>query len=188
MNGKKSVARNDATATTLSYPEMSATMSQALDTIASLIPTSPLKDAAPVAYIRRRLGVSPEMIASAIATSEALPRFRGIMDVTDASDTLALYDALRPVLSRMMGICEDMRLSIEARLAKTGGEALHVYAAAQRIAQDPGEAEVAAYLQSMAAYMPKGKGNRRRKTPPETAPPSADPLPLAQGEVEPDIP
>src|SRR5258708_30185566 len=86
MNRKKSVTRNDATATTLSYPEISAMMTQALDTIASLIPTSPLKDATPVAYIRRRLGVSPEMIASAIATSEALPRFQGIMDVSDASE------------------------------------------------------------------------------------------------------
>jgi hypothetical protein len=75
----------------------------------------------------------------------------------------------------MMGVGEDMRLSIEARLAKTGGEALHIYAAAQRIAQDPGEAVVASYLEQMAAYMPKGKGNRRRKTPPETPPSPADP-------------
>ena len=150
-------------------------MMQALDTIASLIPPSPLKEITPVAYIRRRLGVSKEMIASAIATTEALPRFQGIMDVSEASDTLALYDALRPVLSRMKGIGEDMRLSIEVRLSRTGGEALHVYAAAQRIAQDPGEAVVASYLQTMAAYMPKGKGNRRRKTPAETPPPPADP-------------
>jgi hypothetical protein len=40
MNRKKSVARNDAPAATLSYPEMSAMMIQALDTIATLIPSS----------------------------------------------------------------------------------------------------------------------------------------------------
>ena len=175
MNRKKSVARDDAPAATLSYPEINAMMIQALDTIASLIPSSPLKDVTPVAYIRRRLGVSPQMIASAIATSEAVPRFQGIMDVSDASDTLALYDALRPVLTRLKSVGEDMRLAVEVRLAKTGGEALHIYAAAQRIAQNPGEAEVASYLQSMAAHMPKGKGNRRRKASSETVPPPANP-------------
>ncbi len=174
--GKKNMHESDlkTTGTTLSYPEIAAAMIQALDTIASLMPASPLKEVTPIAYIRRRLGVSPEMIASAIATSQALPRFQGIMDVTDASDTLALYDALRPVLARMKGVSEDMRLSIEARLAKTGGEALHIYAAAQRVAQDPGEAEVASYLQSMSAFMPKGKGNRR-KAAPKTPPPATDP-------------
>ena len=177
MNRKKSVARDDAPAAALSYPEITARMIQALDTIASLIPSSPLKDVTPVAYIRRRLGVSPEMIASAIATAEAVSRFQGIMDVSEASDTLALYDALRPVLARMKSVGEDMRLSIEVRLAKTGGEALHIYAAAQRVAQNPGEAEVGAYLQSMAAHMPKGKGNRRRKASAETAPPETPPSP-----------
>ncbi len=163
MNRTRRVAQDDVTATgaTVSYGELAAVIEQALDTIASVIPTDTLKENSSIAYVRRRLGVTPEMIARAITASETSPALQPLMDVPDARDTLALRDALRPVLDRMRGITENLKFMIEVRLVKTGGEALEVYAAAQRAARGPNGALVAAHLQSMEAAMPKGKGNRR---------------------------
>jgi len=124
------------------------------------------------------LGVSREMIASAITASGVSPRFEGIMDEPEARDTLALYDALQPVFVRMTAISQDLRFAIEARVVKTGGEALDIYAAAKRVAQDPDEVQVLSHLQSMAAHMPKGRGVRRKAPlqPPEatTDPPASE--------------
>lgn len=166
MIRNKKVAQNDVSASgaTLSYGEVAAVIEQALDTIASVLPRSPLKENSTIAYVRRRLGVSPTMIARAITASETSPLLQPFIDVTDARDALALREALRPVLDRMNGIAEDLKFTMEVRLVKTGGEALDVYAAAKRVAQSPtGAAEVAAHLQNMEDAMPKGKGRRGPK-------------------------
>jgi hypothetical protein len=149
------------------YKDVAAVMLHALETIDSVMPRSELTQGLHIDWVRRRLGVTREMIASAITASGASPRFQGIMDTAEARDTLALYDALQPVFTRMNAIGQDLRFTIEARLVKTSREALHLYAAAKRVAEDPDEVTVASHLQSMAAHMPKGKG--RRKSPPATA-------------------
>ena len=173
---KKNVTQKEVapTGASLSYDEIAAVMQGALDTIESVIPRSPSALHQTVAYVRRRLGVSPQMISKAITTAETSPQCQNFMDVPDAWDTLALRTALRPVFDRMNGLAQDLKFAIDIRLVKTGGEALDVYAAAKRAARRDGAAEVASHLQNMVDAMPKGKGNHRRKAPPET-PPAAGP-------------
>jgi hypothetical protein len=171
MKRNKQAENAEAAGTVQPYSDVTAVMLQALETIDSVMPRSELTQGLHIDWVRRRLGVTREMIASAITASGASPRFQGIMDASEARDTLALYDALQPVFTRMNAINQDLRFTIEARLVKTSREALNLYAAAKRVAEDPDEVAVASHLQSMAAHMPKGRG--RRKAPPE-APSATD--------------
>jgi hypothetical protein len=177
MIKKKGVTEKEApTGTNLSYAEIAKVINAALDTIKSVIPEPPLGFGQTIAYVRRRLGVSPQMIARAITTAEVSPKCQNFMDVPDALDTLALRTALRPVFDRMNALAQDLKYAIDIRLVKTGGEALDVYAAAKRAARGTDAATVASHLQSMVEAMPKGKGNRRRKAPPQ------NPLPAGSTE------
>jgi hypothetical protein len=162
---EKGAAPNGAN---LSYDEIAKVINAALDTINSVIPGRPLGNDQTIAYVRRRLGVSPQMIARAITTAEVSPKCQNFIDVPDALDALALRTALRPVFDRMNALAQDLKFAIDIRLVKTGGEALDVYAAAKRAARGTDGALVASHLRSMVEAMPKGKGNRRRKAPPET--------------------
>jgi hypothetical protein len=176
MIRKKGMTKTEAAPTkpSLSYDEIAAVIEGALDTIESVIPRPPEGIHKTIAYVRRRLGVSPQMIGRAITTAEVSPQCQTFMDVPDARDTLALRTALGPVFDRMKGLAQDLKFAIDVRLVKTGGEALDVYAAAKRAARRDGAAIVASHLQSMVEAMPKGKGNRRRKAPPETPLPGED--------------
>lgn len=170
-----------------SYQDIAAVMLQALGTIEAAIPRSALTQNLRINYVRRRLGVTREMIASAITTSAVSPRFSGIMDASEARDTLALYDALQPVFAQMNAVGQDLRFAIEARFVKTSREALHLYAAAKRIAaEELDEVEVAAHLQAMASHMPKGKGRRKKPAPEQPVTGGEAPLPTtASQENEP---
>jgi len=174
MKRNKQAQNAEAAGAVQPYRDVAAVMLQALETIASVMPRSELTQGLQMGWVRRRLGVTREMIASAITASGVSPRFQGIMDAAEARDTLALYDALQPVFTRMNAVGQDLRFTIEARLVKTSREALDLYAAAKRVAEDPDEVKVASHLQSMAAHMPKGKGVRRKPNtdPPEDKSPS----------------
>ncbi len=165
MKRMKRAQDAETTAATTSYSEIAAVMLQALETISSVMPASELTQGLHIPYVRRRLGVSREMIASAITASGVSPRFQGIMDEPEARDTLALYDALQPVFVRMAAVSQDLRFTIEARVVKTGGEALDIYAAAKRVAQDPDE-------QRQPIHLPV-KPSRISRSPIRRSPPSA---------------
>src|SRR5258708_33611800 len=126
---KKKMTQKEAapTGASLSYDEIASVMQEALDTIESVIPRPPQGIHKTIAYVRRRLGVSPQMIARAITTAETSPQCQNFMDVPDALGTLALRTALRPVFDRMNGLAQDLKFAIDVRLVKTGGEALDVY-------------------------------------------------------------
>src|SRR5258708_26883485 len=152
-----------ATGTPLSYSDASAQVLKALDVIASLIPTSPLKAGAPIPYIRRRLAVKPELIARAADTVDVTPSLQSLLDVTQARDAVAFNDAFRPVLSRILGMGQDLRLEMELRHAKAGEDALAVYATAKRLAARPGGADLGSHVARMKAA--NGKGRKRPKVP-----------------------
>jgi hypothetical protein len=183
MKRNKQAQNADTAGTVEPYSDVAAVMLQALETIASVMPRSELTQGLQIDWVRRRLGVTREMIASAITASGASPRFLGIMDAAEARDTLALYDALQPVFTRMNAVNQDLRFTIEARFVKTSREALDLYAAAKRVAEDPDEVAVASHLQSMAAHMPKGRG--RRKATPEA--PSATDSPATETGTHPPL-
>ena len=181
MNNDKSVTRSDSPVpvATLSYDEIAARMQQALDTIASLVPRAPMTLGTTRPYIRQRLGVSPPVIAAAATAAEEESSLRGLMDLADTRDMLAMEWALRPVFDRMNMVGEDMRLVLDARRAKSGAQAMNVYAAAKRVAAGQGGASVATHVDQIKALMPKGKGPRRKKatTPPPVTEPPADEKP-----------
>ena len=85
MNNTGNVAQNDTPATpttppadaTAAYAAAVAIIQQALDTIASVMPRFTLVQNSAIAYVRRRLGVTPKMIASAITASD--PSEKGMM-------------------------------------------------------------------------------------------------------------
>src|SRR5258708_19249512 len=101
-----------ATGTPLSYSDASAQVLKALDVIASLVPTSPLKLGAPIPYIRRRLAVKPELIDRAADTVEATPSFQSLLDVTQPRDAVPFNDPFPPVLPPILALAPALRLAI----------------------------------------------------------------------------
>ena len=158
-----------ATGTPLSYSDASAQVLKALDVIASLVPTSPLKLGAPIPYIRRRLAVKPELIDRAADTVEATPSLQSLLDVTQARDAVAFNDAFRPVLARILAMGQDLRLEMEMRHAKAGEDALAVYATAKRLATRPGGADLGSHVAGMKAAARKRKRTKATTVPPPAA-------------------
>ncbi len=176
MNTEKSVTQSDSAVPepSLSYDEIAARMRQALDTIDSLIPAISMTMETTVPYIRQRVGVSPEVIALAAVAAETSPSLQSLMDLPDTRDMLAMERALRPVFAFMNLVNESLRLSLDFRRAKSGAEAMNVYAAAKRLAAGQGHPEAAYHVDTIKAAMPKGKGRRRK---PKAEPPPATPEP-----------
>ncbi len=158
------------------YDEVAAQMQQALDTIASLIPTVELTLSDTVSYIRQRLGISLAEISEAATAAENSPQLESLMDVADARDMLAMNAALRPVFDRMDRVGASLKFVLDARRVKCGAEAMNVYAAAKRLAAGKGGFQAAVHVQNIKAVMPKGKG-RRRKAAPESESPAITPEP-----------
>ena len=167
------------TGTTSPYAAAAATIQQALDTIAAVIPATPLRQQDSVKFIRQRQSVKPELMdkaAIAAATSQVL---QGLLDVPETRDTLDFNDTFLPLFEQMDRIAQGLKLAIEARRAKSGTAALNVYATAKRISQQGfGGAELAVHVANMKPLVKRGKG--KKKTPPvATTAPAAPSAPSA---------
>jgi hypothetical protein len=158
------------------YDEVAARMQEALDTIASLIPTVALTLEDTVSYVRQRLGISLAEISEAATAAENSPQLASLMDVADARDMLAMNAALRPVFDRIDRVGASLKFVLDARRVRCGAEAMNVYAAAKRLAAGKGGFQASVHVENIKAVMPKGKG-RRRKPAPETATPAPTPEP-----------
>src|SRR5258708_17940128 len=161
-NNNSSVVQNDVPATAPDpYSQAVATIQQALDAILAAIPATPLKDQSPIAYVRKRQAVQPELISRAVTAAGTTPVLHSLIDVTEARDNLAFTNAFRPVFDRMNGIAEDLKFAIDTRHAKSGSEALTVYHTSKRIAKGPGGvAQLAAHAAKMKAHSNRVGGRR----------------------------
>jgi hypothetical protein len=163
LNSSSAVSNDTpATGAPVSYTDAAAQAIKALDAIASLIPTTPLKQGSPIPYVRRRLAVKPELIDRAADTVDATPALQSLLDVAQTRDTVAYNDAFRPVLARILAMGQNLRLEIETRHAKAGEDALAVYATAKRLASRPNGAELGSHVAGMKAA--NRKSRKRTKT------------------------
>jgi hypothetical protein len=181
-----SVTQHDTTTTTTTptmgdpspYAEVVAAIQKALDSIAALIPAIPLTLGQTRTYIRRRLATKPELIDTAATATEETPALQGLLDVTAARDNLAFNTAFGPLFARMDRIGQDLKFQIDARHAQSSAQALTVFSAAKRLAQQvPGGAEVAKHVDAMKLVAPSGKKLKRTKV--TTEPPVAAPAPTS---------
>jgi len=190
-----SVTPNDSTTTpttpttgdTSPYAEAVATIQKALDSIAALIPAIPLTLQATRTYIRRRQNTKPELIDTAATAAEETPALQGLLNVTAARDNLAFNTAFGPLFARMDRIGQDLKFQIDARHAQSSAQALTVYSAAKRLAEQvPGGAEVAKHVDAMKLVAPVGKKVKRTKV--TTEPPVAAPTPTSTTTPAPQVP
>src|SRR5258706_4087525 len=166
------------------YAEAAAKIQQALDTIAAEIPAIPLTLQSTRTYIRRRQGTKPVLIARAATAAEETPALKGLLDVAAARDNLAFNDAFGPLFARMDRINQDLKFQIDARHAQSSAQALTVYSAAKRLAEQvPGGAEVAKHVDAMKVVAPSGKAKR----PKVTEPPVAVPTPTSTAPAQPPV-
>ncbi len=187
-----SVTQNDTTATpttpttgdTSPYAEAVAAIQKALDTIAAAIPAIPLTLQATRTYIRRRQNTKPELIDTAATAAEETPALQGLLDVAGARDNLAFNTAFGPLFARMNRVAQDLKFQLEARHAQSSAQALTVFSAAKRLAQQvPGGAEVAKHVDAMKVVAPSGKAKR----PKVTEPPVAVPTPTSTTPAQPPV-
>src|SRR5258708_25518984 len=156
------------------YAEAVAKIQQALDTIAAETPTIALTMQSKRTYIRRRQGTKPELIDTAATAAEETPALQGLLDVAAARDNLAFNTAFGPLFARMDRISQDLKFQIDARHAQSSAQALTVYSAAKRLAEQvPGGAEGAKHVDAMKPVAPRGGKVKRSKV--TTEPPVATP-------------
>ncbi len=174
------VVPNDtpATQTPLSYSDAAAQALKSLDAIVSLVPVSPVRQNTQIPYVRRRQAVKRQLIASAVTTVVATPSLQSLLDPMATSDTLAFYDAFRPVLDRMNAAVQGLRFELEARYAKAGVDALTVYSTAKRMATRPDNPQLGSHVSTMKLVAATHKG--RKPTKATTVPPvTVSPTPTA---------
>ena len=172
-----SVVPNDtpATGTPLPYSDAAAQALKALDAIVALVPVSPVRQNTQIPYVRRRQAVKRQLIAGAVTTVVATPALQSLLDPTATSDTLAFYDAFRPVLDRMNAAVQDLRFELEARYAKAGEDALTVYSTAKRMATRPDNPQLGSHV---AAMKPVARSRvRKHSTATPVVPVAASPAP-----------
>src|SRR5260221_2516055 len=173
------VVPNDtpATQTPLSYSDAAAQALKSLDAIVSLVPVSPVRQNTQIPYVRRRQAVKRQLIASAVTTVVATPSLQSLLDPMATSDTLAFYDAFRPVLERMNAAVQDLRFELEARYAKAGEDALTVYSTAKRMATRPDNPQLGSHVDAMK---PVARSRIRKPAKATTVTPAAaSPAPTA---------
>jgi hypothetical protein len=159
-----------ATGTPQPYSDAAAQALKALDTIVSLVPVSPVRQNTPIPYVRRRQAVKRQLIVGAVTTVVATPALQSLLDATATSDTLAFYDAFRPVLDRMNAAVQDLRFELEARYAKAGEDALTVYSTAKRMATRPDNPQLGSHV---AAMKPVARSRIRKHSTTPAVPPVA---------------
>ena len=179
------VVPNDTSATpttpparaTSSYAAAAATIQQALDAITAVIPATPLTLETSIKFIRNRQHVKPELMDKAATAAESAPVLQSLIDVADTRDTLAFNTAFLPLFEQMDRIAQGLKLSIDARRAKSGTAALNVYSAAKRIAQQGyGGADLAVHVANMKPLVKRGPGRKKKTEPPAATSAPAAPL------------
>jgi hypothetical protein len=178
QNNTKATPTTPTTVDTSPYAAAVAMIQQALDTIAVAIPTIPLTLGQTRTYVRRRQNTKPELIGTAATAVDETPALRGLLDVAGARDNLAFNTAFGPLFARMDRIGQDLKFQIDARHVQSNSQALTVYSAAKRLAEQvPGWAEVAKHVDAMKLVAPVGKKVKRTKV--TTEPPVAVPAPTS---------
>src|SRR5258708_12695418 len=93
-NNNSSVVKNDVPATAPDpYSQAVATIQQALDMILAAIPATPLKDQSPIAYVRKRQAVQPELISRAVTAAGTTPGLPSLLYYTDSRNTPSFTNA-----------------------------------------------------------------------------------------------
>ena len=108
------------------------------------------------------------MDKAAIA-AETAPLLQGLLDVAETRDTLAFSSVFLPIFERMDRIAQDLKLSIDARRAKSGTAALNVYSAAKRMSEQGfGGKVLATHVAGMKPLVKRGPGRKKVTVAPAT--------------------
>ncbi|HYI08452.1 MAG TPA: hypothetical protein VEK57_05240 [Thermoanaerobaculia bacterium] len=127
------------TPTITHYQQLAANFSAALDEIAADLPKLEDEHVSTVNFVRSHLNVPLAFIATVIAVVEQTPALQGVgmLDVTEARDTLQLIEAFRPMLDKVTAFEKTVELTVNSRLASLGNGALQMYYLVKGLARDP---------------------------------------------------
>jgi len=124
-----------------------------------------------------RKPVPPEVIAMVVFAVEASPELTGVdqLNTVEARDTLQFSDAFRPVVDHILGVAKRLTLMMDAREAKAGRRALHVYSIACRLARDPDNTHLTVHVANIRAALRRLRiGRPPKASKPAPAPPAAE--------------
>jgi hypothetical protein len=173
------------TPTITHYQQIAANLAKAIDDMLALIPSLMEPHPSTTGFVRRHQNVPLEFIATAIASVEANPALQGagILDVTEARDSLQFIDAFRPMADRLNAAAASLTFSIDTRRANASTSALQVYAVAKGVARVPQNTSVATHVANLKRDLGRaGRGGRKKVTPtPTPVPVPAAPKPAVIG-------
>jgi hypothetical protein len=132
---------------------------------------------------RVRRTVSIQFLGLTMAAVDASTELQGVnqLDLMDCRDTLQFSQAMRPLLTHLLGFARRLDLIIRVKEAKAGRGALGIYNISQRVALNPNNTHVAVHVENMRAELRRTRVGRQAKV--EPAPPAQTPAPEGGGKT-----
>lgn len=150
------------TLTVTQHQLLAAEFSAALDKVAALFPKPDPTLAVTKSFVRVRLSVPIEFLATAIVSVEQAPELRNVkFDPKAGRDTLQLYEAFRPVIDKVERFQKDLLQSLNVRLAVLTEHALQIYGCAQMLSRDEKSPTLTAFVENMRRDLGRAEVQRK---------------------------
>src|ERR1700682_3626152 len=165
------------------YQQLADEFLKTLDTLAATLPIFEASHVTTFKFVRGKLNVPLQFLASAVAAVEQAPDLQAMkkLDTTQARDTLQFLDAFRTVVDKVTSFANALQFTMNARRAGLAADALQIYGIAKEAMRDPAAALVTGpHVVSMQRDLKRkgigGKPSKRKPTPAPT-PPTTTPAP-----------
>jgi hypothetical protein len=150
------------TLTVTQHQLLAAEFSAALDKVAALFPKPDPTLAVTKSFVRVRLSVPIEFLATAIVCVEQTPALRNVrLDPRAGRDTLQLFEAFRPVIDKVDRFKRDVLQSLNVQIALLTEDALQIYGCAQTLARDEKSPTLTAFVENMRRDLGRAEVQRK---------------------------
>ena len=160
------------TPTVTHYQQLADELMKALDALKAGLPGLQASHADTRKFVKHKLNVPRDFLATAVATVEQSPGLQGLnkLDIVAGRDTLQFIDAFRTVLDKVSGLADDLRFTVESRQAFLATDALQIYAIAKGVSRDPGDGEMLKHVQNLKRDLARKGPKKGKKTAPTPTP------------------
>jgi hypothetical protein len=154
----------NAAAQPFDYAAAAAEVSQALDTIARVVPKFLAAQENSTTFVRRRRKIALPLVERAITTAEQNPPLQSLYDIEDARAVLLFQQLFRPIEGRLLAAARDLGFSLDARLMEVSRMTRQFYVVAKQVVErTPGNESLASHVEGMKAAVPQANAQRSAK-------------------------
>ena len=149
------------------YQRLADEFVAALDNLIAVLPKLEQPHPSTAAFVRGHRTVPVPFMETAVAGIARNPELQAMgRNADEARDTLQLNEAFRPVVDRVRHFGEDLKFTLDSRMALLGADALQVYYLAKGLGRRPDGGHMLQLVEDLKRDLgPRGpkKGARKKK-------------------------